>query len=331
VSSEVAIPLVRPPAIAGIVVHWHNEQELARLVEVWPQDRRFELVVVDNGSSQPLPEGDYRLIQPGRNLGFAGGVNTGIEATEAPAVLLLNPDALPEPGALDSLQAGLDAYPETAGLAPRLLDFPGPGARQPGCQHRWQLRPLPSPARLLREALWTAPLTGARREPESGAIVEQPAAAALLLRRSAWKAVGGLDEGFYPAWFEDVDLAKRLAAAGFELRYWPAARFRHSLGASVPRLGYSRFLWTYQRNQHRYVAKHHGPWWAALVRGATLAGALLRLLALPLRKPRRAASRRLAAAGLCCSAVGALTGWRWPRRLVRQIPSSPGRRAQERA
>jgi ferric-dicitrate binding protein FerR (iron transport regulator) len=97
----------------------------------------------------------------------------------------------------------------------------------------------------------------------------------------------------------------------------------------VPRLGYGPFLWTYQRNQHRYVAKHHGRGWAALLRVATVAGMMLRCLLLPLRKPRRATSRRAAAGALTAAALGALTRWQAPQALARQIPRSAGRRSRE--
>jgi N-acetylglucosaminyl-diphospho-decaprenol L-rhamnosyltransferase len=295
------------PLLTGVVVHWRNEELLAELTAAWPRDPRFELVVVDNGSSAPgapLPLGPARLLQPGRNLGFAGGANAGIAAARAPIVLLLNPDAIPEDGALDRLLEGFAAWPDAAGLAPRLT---GPGGEP---QAAWQLRPLPSAWQCL---LHTLPFGGRPRplaEPEPGAPVEQPAAAALAFRREALDRVGGLDAGFHPAWFEDVDLARRLRSAGAVLRYWPAARFRHHLGSTVPRLGYGPFLRIYYRNLTRYLAKHHGRGWAAAAQVFIVLGALIRLLLLPLRKPARAVSRREAFRGLMDVTAGALTGWR---------------------
>ncbi len=299
------------PLLTGIVVHWHNEEPLAALTAAWPRDPRFELLVVDNGSSGPLALGPARLLQPGRNLGFADGANAGIAEARAPIVLLLNPDAVPEDGALERLLEGFAAFPDAAGLAPRLT---GP-AGEP--QYAWQLRRLPSPAELL---LHTLPLGGAqgglRAEPPPGARIPQPAAAALALRRSAIEEIGGLDAGFWPAWFEDVDLARRLAAAGHTLRYWPAARFHHALGSTVPHLGYGPFLWSYDRNLVRYLRKHHGAGWALAARVLLVLGVLIRLLLLPLRRPHRAASRGDAFRGLLMILGGVLSGWRWPRRLA---------------
>lgn len=305
-------PQASGPLLSGIVVHWHNEEQLAELLAAWPRDPRFELVVVDNGSAlaPPSEASPLRWVRPERNLGFAGGVNAGVAAASAPLLLLLNPDAAPEPGALDELLHGFAVLPEAAGLAPRLAGSDGTS------QTAWQLRDLPTALGLLAQALLLPPLPGRPSEPVAGTPVEQPAAAALALRRSALAAVGGLDERFFPAWFEDVDLARSLRAAGLRLCYWPAARFRHGLGSTVPRLGYGPFLWIYHRNLGRYLAKHHGSIWAAAARAALVLGALLRLVLLPLHAPRRAAGRGDAARAFLALLSGALSGWRRPRRLA---------------
>ncbi|MFL6197273.1 MAG: glycosyltransferase family 2 protein [Thermoanaerobaculia bacterium] len=291
------------PLLTGVVVHWRNEDLLAELAAAWPRDPRFELLVVDNGSSSPLPEG-IRVVRPGRNLGFAGGANAGIEEARGEILLILNPDAVPEPGALDRLLEGFAAWPDAAGLAPRLE---GPAGES---QAGWQLKKLPSAWELVRHALPWPGSAGLGIEPPAGTPVEQPAAAALALRREALEAVGGFDPEFHPAWFEDVDLAKRLREAGLVLRYWPAARFRHGLGSTVPRLGYGPFLSIYYRNLNLYLEKHHGRAWALAARLAQIPGVAVRLLALPLRIPQRAGSRREAFRGLIALLRDALTGWR---------------------
>lgn len=310
------------PQLSAIVVHWRNEALLGELTAAWPDDPRFELIVVDNGSSGPLPLGPARLVHDlrggrPRNLGFAGGANAGAAAAAAPILLILNPDVLPADGALDRLLEGFAAHPEAAGLVPRLE---GPDGKP---QTAWQLRRLPSPFECVLQTLPVPQPSGLRAEPPAGTAIEQPAAAALALRRSAFDAVGGFDPRFHPAWFEDVDLARRLRQAGLPLLYWPAARFQHHLGSTVPRLGYGRFLWIYYRNLTRYLARHHGALWALAARAALIPGMAVRLLLLPLRRPRRAVSRREAAAGLLAVLAGALTGWRRPRRLVEETPETP--------
>jgi len=318
------------PVLSGVVIHWRDGDSLARLVRAWPRDPRFELIVVDNGADpDTLPGSDLpadspaRLIRPGRNLGFAGAANRGAAIARGEILLLLNPDAVPEPGALDALLDGFSAHPEAAGLAPRLVDdaggsptegrVEGEAESEPPSQYRWQLGRLPSPGRLVLEGLFLPARGGPEQEPPAGTPVEQPAAAALALRREEWREVGGMDPRFHPAWFEDVDLARRLRAAGALLLYWPASRFRHALGSTVPKLGYGRFLWIYYRNLTRYLAKHHGRGWAAAACAVLPVGMLLRLALLPVRRPRRATGRADAARGLLAVTVGALSGWRLPR------------------
>src|SRR4029078_11093087 len=133
----------------------------------------------------------------------------------------------------------------------------------------------------------------------------------------------GLDAGFHPAWFEDVDLARRLHANGHVLRYWPAAPSRHAGGATVPRRGYGPFLWIYYRGLDRYLAKHHGRGWALAARGTLAMGLILRLALLPLRRPRPAAGRAEAARGLAGALAGAVSGWRRPVPLASGYPIRP--------
>lgn len=318
-SNELAASSARPtdgpndttPELSVVVVHWRAERDLTALLAAVPNDSRFEVVVVDNsGTATPSLAHRVLLVRPGRNLGFGGGANLGASIARAPLLLVANPDVRPEPDAFDALLSGLAALPEAAGLAPRLVGADG------APQTAWQLRGLPPPAQLLQHALFRDASRGVATEPAAGDAVAQPAAAALALRRSTWERLGGFDSTFYPAWFEDVDFARRLAGAGGTIAYWPAAVFRHGLGGSVAPLGYGAFLWHYHRNLGRYLRKHHGRAWATAARVLLVAGATLRALALPLRRPQRARSRGEALAGLASVALAAITGWRRPRRLA---------------
>ena len=289
-----------------IVVAWRAADDVRELVATFPADPRLELVVVDNsgeiGSIAPETT-RMRLLVPGRNLGFAGGSNAGAAAASAPCLLFLNPDARPAPGAFERLTEAFERDPAAAGFAPRLISPEG----TPQCT--WQLKPLPSAPALLAHALFWNPTRGPRREPRAGTPVEQPAAAALALRREPFEAVGGFDPGYHPAWFEDVDLARRLADAGSRILYLPAAVFLHRGGSSVASLGYSGFLTAYDRNLARYLRRHHGRGWELAFRALVPLGALARLVLLPLRRPRRAATRGEAAAALWRVARGAMGGW----------------------
>ncbi len=299
-------PGVRP-VLSAVAPHWHDEEHLDVLVRDWPRDARFELIVVDNGSDDDPGElaanrSNVRVLDPGRNLGFGAAVNRGAAEAGGDLILILNTDAVPEPGALDTLVDGMAKHPAAAGLAPRLL-----GADD-ATQASWQLRRLPTLRTLIGYCCFVEPTPAP--EPAAGTAVEQPAACALLLRRSAFENAGGMDQRFWPAWFEDVDLARRLADQGERVLYWPKAVFRHGLGASVPRLGYGAFLAAYYRNLDRYARKHHGRGAALLLRAVLAGAAVMRIVLLPLRCPGRARGRGEAFGGLWRLAAAAVTGWR---------------------
>ncbi len=298
------------PELSTIVVAWRAAGDVAELVAEWPRDPRFELVIVDQDGNLADRLGilreEVRLLSPGRNLGFAGGSNFGARAARSELLLFLNPDARPAAGALAALAPAFDRWPHAAGLVPRLIGFDGGG------QSAWQLRRLPTPAALLAHALFWNPGGGPAVEPAAGTPIEQPAAAALALRRTVFDAVGGFDDQFFPAWFEDVDLARRLADRAQPLLYLPTALFRHRQGSSVAGLGYGAFLTAYDRNLCRYLEKHHGHGWALAFRALAGPAALARLMLVPLRRPERAASRAQAARALIQVAQGSLSGWSTP-------------------
>jgi GT2 family glycosyltransferase len=290
------------PELSAVVVAWRAAADVAALAAAWPDDERFELVIVDQSGDVGEIAG-ARVVRPGRNLGFAAGSNLGARTARAGRILFLNPDARIERAALEAIAAAFDRFSDAAGIVPKLVDFDG------AAQTAWQLRRLPSPLDLLAHAFFFAP-GGAGEEPPEGAAIEQPAAAALALARDRFEAIGGFDEGYFPAWWEDVDLARRLQSAGLALRYLPGAVIRHRLGGSVDELGYRAFLLAYDRNLLRYLRKHHGGFWAAAFRVAACAGAIARILLLPVRKPARAASRRQAMGALFDVALGSLDGWK---------------------
>ncbi len=322
-----------PPVLSAVVVHWRNESEVEDLVSSWPDDPRLELIVVDNSGSvakhhidpseadpsEAAADGRVTWIVPENNLGFGGGANRGVERANGQWVLILNPDIVARPESWKALLQACERFPEAAGLAPALVHADGRS------QCRWQLQPLPSPFTLILQTLFLGGRRGPRHEPEEGTSVEQPAAAALALRRDVFLRLGGFDERFFPAWFEDVDLAKRLADAGEILRYVPSARFVHATGGSVPALGYGPFLWIYYRNLEIYLRRHHGDPWIWLTRLTLPFAMTMRLLALPLRRPRRAESMKGAALGLLSVLFGCLSGWRRPKLWARrfQRPPSP--------
>jgi GT2 family glycosyltransferase len=253
-------------SVAVVVVRWRSGEELHRcLHSVLDHGGRHvsEVVVVDSGSGDGGAERvaaefpDVRVLALEENRSFAWAANHGVEGSTASHLLVLNPDTEIRPAAVDALVEFVEGRETFAGAVPWLEHPDG------SSQHRWQLRRLPTPWRLAmarpgRPAFPHGP-------PLEPAPVPQPAAAAWLVRRPVWAALGGLDPAFAPAWWEDVDWCARLeertgqpgfpAAEGFWLV--PEARVVHHGGASLEHLSDAGFLAVYHRNLLRYARRHH--------------------------------------------------------------------------
>jgi N-acetylglucosaminyl-diphospho-decaprenol L-rhamnosyltransferase len=201
-----------------------------------------EVLVVDNASSDgTLAEVRQRgapVVANPVNRGFAGAVNQGIRLVPSDYILLLNPDAVLK-GSLEPLRAAC-AAPGVGAAGGKLVDFQG------AVQAGFSVRRLPTPLVLALEILlvnrlWPGnPANWHYRcydlRYDEPAEVEQPAGAFLMIRRQVWEDLGGLDEQFYPIWFEDVDFCKRLRARGYRVYYEPGSVAVHRGGHSIQKI-----------------------------------------------------------------------------------------------
>jgi len=277
---------VSAPRVLVAIVSWNSAAHLPAAVASVPKG--VPVLVVDNastdGSAEAARAAGAHVIAPGRNLGFGPACNLAAkEGAPSETIFFLNPDAALVEGeaSLAALLAALDDA-DVAAAAPRLS---GDG------QEAFQLRRLPRLSGITREALLLDRAfpgnAGLRRDryldrPRDAPFdVEQPAAAALLVRRTDFEAVGGFDPAFAPAWFEDVDLCAKLCAAGRRIRYVPSAEATHLGGVAMNAVSWRDFRPLYVRNQFRYLARHASAPVRAAAWGATVAGALLRLALSP--------------------------------------------------
>jgi N-acetylglucosaminyl-diphospho-decaprenol L-rhamnosyltransferase len=275
------------PRVLVAIVSWNSAAHLPAAVKSVPAG--VPVVVVDNASSDGSADvaraAGARVIQAGTNVGFGPACNLAArDGAPSETILFLNPDAALVDGAnaIATLLAALDADPAVAAAAPRLA---GDG------QEEFQLRRLPRLGSILREALLVDRLfpgnSGYRRDRyldrsrEEAFDVEQPAAAALLVRRSAFDAVGGFDPAFGPAWFEDVDLCAKLLKGRGRIRYVPSARATHVGGVAMNAVPWRDFRPLYVRNQFRYLARHASIPVRAAAWAATFLGTALRLALVP--------------------------------------------------
>jgi len=266
-----------------VIVTWNSTPHIGPCLDA-ALATGAELVVVDNASEDgtvaEAKRRNVRLITNRMNAGFATAVNQGIRALRAPLLLLLNPDAIIQSG-VEHLRDACD-HPETAAAGGTLVNKFG----QP--QVGFMVRRFPSPAALCLECLlvnrlWPRnPVNWHYRcldlDYSAPVEVEQPAGAFLMIRRDAWERLGGLDESFYPLWFEDVDFLKRAKENGYRICYMPAAVAEHSGGHSIQKISleFRQFYW--YGSLLKYAAKHFPPGSEKVVCLAVILGSLLRAL-----------------------------------------------------
>ncbi len=250
----------RPRPVEIIVVAFGAADLLRTALE---PIRDESVVVVDNSSSPDVREVcselEVRYIDPGRNAGFAAGVNIGLRERRSRSadVLLLNPDARIEPNGIRHLSQSLRARPDLASVTPLIRDADGREERV--------LWPFPTPIGAWLDAF------GLGRHRRTGFAI----GAVLLLRSEALDDVGGFDESFF-LYAEETDWAYRAARRGWQHTVDPAVTATH-VGAGTS--GDERHRETrFHAGQERYYRKHFGVAGWQVARVAQVAGSLVRSL-----------------------------------------------------
>ncbi len=242
--------------VSAIVVSHGHADEVERAVPLL-RPQVDELVLVENvpGSVRGEPEGT-RVLRNARPLTFAANVNQGIAATGGELVLVANPDALPEPGAVGTLRAFMEGR-ERAGIA-------GPQLRWPDGTWQPSRRRFPTVGGTIVRRTPLRLLRGAYSQREHYQLDERPTVpvqadwllgAFLLMRRAMLDELGGWDAGFRH-YGEDIDLGYRAAQAGWERWYVPGAVVTHDYAAVVDRTFWSRHTLWHLRGMLRFVRKH---------------------------------------------------------------------------
>ena len=108
--------------------------------------------------------------------------------------------------------------------------------------------------RVVKRAAWANEIVTSDDVYEHAAYPEWLSGGCLLVRRTVIESVSGFDEGFF-LYNEDMDLCVRVRAAGYKVRYEPAALARHEGGRSAPRTGLFAVL---ARSRMRFARQHAG-------------------------------------------------------------------------
>lgn len=241
------------PGVSIILVTYNSAPHLTvccAALRALSYDPPPQIVVVDNASQDDsvalvrrlLPEA--LLLPQETNLGFSGGVRCGVAASTGEILALLNPDTVVDPHWLAALVEAL-ARPGCGIAGSKIVDLDGRRLRHTGGTLRW-------PDVLAHHRGEGERDTG---QYETAEVVEFVTGASLALRRGLWERLDGLDPGFFPGYFEDVDLCWRARGLGAECWYTPRSVLRHGEASSTGSFS-GAFYYYHHLNRLRFACKH---------------------------------------------------------------------------
>ena len=243
--------------ISAIVVsHGHREELAESLPAV--AEQADEIVLIANApDSLPDDTRGATVIHNPRPLSYAANLNLGIAATGGDLVMVNNPDAVPQPGALATLAEFMEARPRCGIAGPR-LENPD-GSWQPSRRRFPTVRGTLVRRTPLRRAY--PPLERQREHyilderPEGPVQTDWMLGGSLLLRRTMLEELGGYDAGFR-MYGEEIDLCYRAAKTGWERWYVPQAVVRHRWDALTDHTFWTRRTLWHWRSIGRFARKH---------------------------------------------------------------------------
>ncbi len=300
-----------PPLVAAIVVSY-NTAALLRdcLVSLRACTAPLRVVVVDNASRDGSPAlvrrefPEVELLALEHNRGFAGGVAAGLAHLEGrtldarapdadgsflaapiprfylaiPYVLILNPDTVVHPGAIEHMVAFLEAHPRVGLVGPRLLNPDGtlqPAAFRFPTLLMTALDLFP-PGEVMPGRLYGSWWHG-RYPQERDDVpfpIDHPLGACMLTRAEVLATVGALDESYF-MYNEEIEWCWRIRQAGWAIWQVPAARVTHVGGAATAQVRWPMLLALWQ-SRDRFAAMR-GPTWRLAAHRAIVRAGMVRL------------------------------------------------------
>jgi GT2 family glycosyltransferase len=275
-----------PPLVSAIVVNRNTADLLVACVDHIARsdlDGGVEIIVVDNGSSddsvarirQSHP--DVTVLEAGKNLGFAAANNRAFAKARGDFLLLVNTDAMLEPGTAKELLRVMTAQPDAAMVGPQLTNPDG------SAQTSYEAVPTLATETLNRsllKRLFPAKYPSKHRHLAAPEPVEALIGAVMLLRRTALEGVDGFDEGYF-FFLEETDLAVRFRAAGWKVVHDPLARVVHLQGATAKSYHAGARIEFY-RSRYRFFSKHYGQLQTRILQTVLFANLTLNVLGLGL-------------------------------------------------
>jgi len=253
--------------ISIIIVTWNSKDEINQCVESVIRslgNLSAELIIIDNNSSDGTIETlgnlsfpDLQIYKNESNPGYTMAVNQGILSSGGKYVLLLNPDTLLHKGSIKKMYEFLEAQVSYGACAPLM--------KNPDGSIQYSVRNFPTYWRMFWEFSllayifpktkifggWKAKYLDYSVEQD----IQQPMAAAFMIRRSLLNSIGNMDERFR-MFFNDVDLCKKVYNAGYKIRLLPTAVVTHAHGTSIKK-DRLKMISTWNNDCILYFSKHH--------------------------------------------------------------------------
>ena len=256
------------PKLSIILVAYHSAKHLAITLPVLRSiDATIprEIIVVNNSPEENLTgicaEHDAKLLIPGTNLGFGRGVNFGYKQTSGDIILVCNPDAVPQVGAISSCVEYLEKHSEAGIISPKLIYPDGTHQQSARRFYSWKAalyarspwRNDDNPPKYFREYMMTDEDFSKTRD------IDWALGAALFIRRSLAERMGGrIFDPRYFLYFEDVDLCYTCWRMGFDVVYLPDAVFVHHYERRSKKSPLSRANMHHLVSFMKFVAKYGG-------------------------------------------------------------------------
>jgi len=246
-------------SVSIVILTWNSESFVNTCLESisWQTRGDYELVIVDNASRDktlervelsPFRRIVSKVIANKENIGCAGGNNVGWRAASGKIIIFLNPDTVVEPRWLEELAGALEHEPQAAVAGCKIFY---PNTRT--LQHAGGV--------IHPNGMTTHRGNGEEDRGQYDEICEMDyvTGAAIAVRRDFLESVGGFDEEYFPAYFEESDLCYRARKRGKKVLYVPKAALYHFESPGVVKFS-PRFYELYYRMRMRFVLKNFSRW-----------------------------------------------------------------------
>ena len=224
---------------AVVILNWNGKKMLERFLPsvTLHSTGDTEVIIADNGSTddslafvrEHYPQ--LRIIELDKNYGFAGGYSRALEQVEADYYVLLNDDVEVTPNWIEPVIAQMEQHPQTAICQPKLLMYDQRDTFEYAGGAGGFIDKYGYP--FCRGRMFTT-LEQDRGQYDDPCPIFWASGAAMFVRSSVWKELGGLDDDFF-AHMEEIDFCWRAKNAGYEVEYCPHSVVYHVGGGTLPK------------------------------------------------------------------------------------------------